>query len=80
MVAYPQTGRDGANQALDRDDTLDVDQFQIDRAIGMLGKANFTSPYPDATWLSGVPGDRVEGEACDFIELRYVRIYTRARL
>ncbi len=78
-LAYPQTGRDGPDQALDRDDTADVDQFQIDRACGMLGKANFFSPYPDATWIEGVPGERIEGETCDFIELRYVMIYFRAR-
>jgi hypothetical protein len=78
-VAYPQTGRDGPNQALDRDDTADADQFQIDRAVGMLGKANFTAPYPDATWIEGVPKERVEGEQCDFVELVYVMIYKRAR-
>ncbi len=79
LVAYPQTGRDGNDQALDRDDTADADQFQIDRACGMLGKANFSSPHPDATWIEGVPGERVLGEVCDFVELRYVMIYKRAR-
>jgi hypothetical protein len=79
-LAFPKTGRDGPAQALDRDDTLDADQFQIDKACGMLGRANFTpSSYPDATWLEGVPGDRVEGETCDFAELRYVMFYKRTR-
>lgn len=78
-VAYPQTGRDGRGQALDRDDTADADAFQIDRACGMLGKASFTSPHADATWIEGVPRDRIVGDACDFIEIVYVMIYKRAR-
>lgn len=78
-VAYPQTGRDGRDQALDRDDTLDADAFQIDKAIGMLGKANFTSPYADATWIEGSPADRIVGNGVDFLELRLVYIYKRSR-
>lgn len=79
LVAYPQTGRDGGDQALDRDDTLDADAFQIDEAIGMLGKANFTSPYADATWISGGVSDRIVGAAVDFLELRLTYIYKRTR-
>lgn len=79
LVAYPQTQRDGRAAALDRDDTLDEDAFQIDKAIGMLGKANFTPPYADATWISGSPPARIEGNGVDFLELRYVYIYKRTR-
>lgn len=79
LVAYPQTGRDGANQALDRDDTMDADAFQIDEAIGMLGKVNFTSPYADATWIEGGVDDREEGNGVDFLVLTLTYIYKRTR-
>lgn len=79
LVAYPQTQRWGRDAALDRDDVIDEDRFQIDKAVGMLGKANFTSPYADATWVEGAPPDRIVGAAVDFLELRYAYIYKRAR-
>ncbi len=69
-VAYPRTARYGADQSLDRDDVIDEDRKQILRAIGMLGKPNFTSPYPAATWLSqGENVDRTDGAACDFLQI-----------
>lgn len=79
LVAYPQDARFGKNQALDRDDAMDSDQFEIDQVIGMNGKANFSSPFADATWIAGVPGDRIEGTGVDFIELVYTYIYKRTR-
>lgn len=78
-LAHPQTHRDGRDAALDRDDTADADAFQIDKAIGMLGKANFTSPHADATWIEGSPADRIVGEGVDFVELRLTYIYKRTR-
>lgn len=79
LVAYPQTGRDGAGQALDRDDTLDADAFQIDKAIGMLGAANFTPSTADACWISGSPADREEGDGVDFLVLELTYLYWRTR-
>lgn len=79
LVSYPQTGRDGKKQALDRDDTLDEDAFQIDKAIGMLGRANFSYPYPDACWIEGAPIARIVGVAVDFIEFVLTYIYRRTR-
>ena len=81
LIAYPQTHRDGRGAALDRDDTADADAFQIDKAIGMLGKANFTSPFPDATWHEDSPGitERIEDDGVDFVEIEYVMFYKRAR-
>lgn len=80
LVAYPQTGRDGIKQALDRDDTLDEDAFQIDAAIGMLGRANFSTPYPDACWIEGTPIARIVGVAVDFVEFVLTYIYRRTRI
>lgn len=77
-IAYPLDTRYGADLSLDRDDIIAEDQFKIEKAIGMLGKANFTGPtYPDATWLrDGSGADRQAGEACDFLilTLRYAYI------
>ena len=80
LVAYPTTGRDGAAQALDRDDVMDADEFQIDVALGMLGRANFSGSYPDACWIEGAPMDRIDGASVTFIELRYTYIYRRVRI
>jgi hypothetical protein len=79
LVAYPHTHRWGSANGLDRDDVMDQDAFQIDEAIGMLGRANFSSPYPDACWLEGGVTERVRGTSCDFIELQLVYLYQRSR-
>ncbi len=71
LVCYPQTGRDGKDQALDRDDTLWADREQIEHAVGMWGRANFSPPYPDACWLAEGTDDatRETGTACDFLRI-----------
>jgi len=79
LVAYAQNARMGTGQALDRDDAMDADQFQIDYAVGMCGAANFSPPYADATWVDGSPASRIVGAACDFIQLEYTMTYWRAR-
>lgn len=69
-VAYPKTARYGADQSVDRYEVMRQDQRIIERAIGMHGKANFTSPHPDATWLiDGSGTDRLTGDdqACDYL-------------
>lgn len=79
LVAYRQDHRWGTGGALDRDDVLDQDAFQIDEAIGMLGKANFTSPHADATWIEGGVIEHVRGVACDFVQLELTYVYQRTR-
>lgn len=81
LVAYPQTSRDGRDAALDRDDTLDVDAFQIDKALGMLGGANFTGSYPNALWREDGSGiqPRIVGTGVDFSEILLVFRYYRSR-
>lgn len=71
IIAYPQNSRAGSQQSLDRQDMMREDQRIIERAIGMTGAANFTSPYPSACWLSGGT-DRDSGEACDYLILSQV--------
>ncbi len=42
-VAYPQTQRYGGANALDRDDVIEQDWLKINYAVGMYGRANFSS-------------------------------------
>lgn len=79
LVSYPHSHRWGRGAGLDRDDVMDQDTFQIDEAIGMLGKANFSSPYANATWIEGAPREVIRGASCDFVELELVYIYQRTR-
>lgn len=79
-VAYPQTARFGADQSLDRDDVIDQDAFQIDKAIGMQGGANFTpATNADACWIAGSPREIERGDGVDFLVLVFVYIYKRTR-
>lgn len=74
-VAYPQSNRWGGSNALDRDDVMDRDAQQINRAIGMAGGANFVGM--DACWIRGGVEPRVEGAGVDFLELRLTYIFMR---
>lgn len=49
IVAYPQRWQAGAG--LDRDDTMESDRIQIERAIGRDGFGNFALSHPNASWL-----------------------------
>jgi hypothetical protein len=80
LVAYPQTSRTGKGAALDRDDVIQQDRRSIDKAIGMIGRANLSHPYPDACWLkdgSDAP-TRVEGNGVDFLEFRYQYLFQQS--
>lgn len=80
ICAYPQTARYGEDQSLDRDDVMDEDAFQIDKALGMQGGDNFTpATSADACWIGGSPRDREVGDGVDFLILTFVYIYKRTR-
>lgn len=66
QISYPQTGRYGADQALDRDDVMESDRKQLEQTVGLYGQANFVTPNPDAGWRDCTV-DRVEGDAVDFL-------------
>jgi hypothetical protein len=79
-IAYQQAHRWG-DSALERDDVADQDVFEIDQAIGMLGKANFSPPFADATWHpdnDGVP-DRDAINGVEFVTMRVRYFYFRSR-
>ena len=65
-VAYPHNHRAGPGNAKARHSLMEQDRLQIERAIGMLGRANFTDPFPDACWLASNPV-RATGETCDYL-------------
>jgi hypothetical protein len=70
LVAYPQNNRTGSRAALDRDDAATEDRRQIEAAIGMIGRANFAPPYPDACWrLEEWDVTRTEGAGIDFVAI-----------
>jgi hypothetical protein len=64
-IAYPQTGRYGGDQALDRDDVIDEDWGRINGKLGIYGRANFTGAY-DCTPL-GAERSIERGSAVDIL-------------
>lgn len=58
-VAYPQTSRAGAKNALDRDTVMKQDQRLLEQAIGLGGGANFAGSFPNASWRGSKTARRV---------------------
>lgn len=77
-LAYPQSHRYGAANAMDRDDVMNADWKQINAAIGLYGRANFSSSH-DCTPL-GASKARETGAKVDFLvvtaRFRYQRAIT----
>ena len=65
IVAYPQTGRYGEDQAMARDKTIDQDYNAINYLVGIYGRGNFSSTH-DCTPL-GAPKDIERGDGVDFL-------------
>jgi hypothetical protein len=79
-IAYPQSHRYGAQNALDRDDVAQDDRDLIRNAIGLNGGANFVSPYPPATFIESQPAVLLQGASCDFHILRQTMEFARTPL
>lgn len=75
-IAYPVNARTGPQNALDRDDAMDSDFQQIELAVGVYGRQNFSTPYPDAVPL-GISKRIERGKACDFLVLTETFTYRR---
>lgn len=78
-IAYPQTHRYGAQNAMDRHDVMNQDYVKIRHAIGIDGRANFTTSDAgsyDATPL-GATKTREQGGKVDYLiviaEFEFVR-------
>ncbi len=70
MIAYPQTGRHGPDQALDRDDVIDEDWGKINGAIGIYGGANFPNNVAYACTPLGCEHEIERGGAVDMLTIR----------
>lgn len=74
-VAYPQTHRYGAANGMDRDDVLNQDWLKLNYAIGIYGRAGFSSTN-DCTPLGAVK-TRESGGKIDYLvvaaDFEYVR-------
>lgn len=67
-VAYPQTGRYGAGQALSRDDVIAQDWRRINGLVGIYGRSNFDDAH-DCTPL-GAEREIEIGTSVDFLVIR----------
>ncbi len=76
-VAYPQNHRAGQGNALGRDDIMEQDRLQIERAIGMQGRANFSGAFPDACWLANLVV-RATGATCDYLVINQTMQFIRS--
>lgn len=75
LVAYPQNGRYGRAQALDRGDIMVEDRHKIETAVGLRGWQNFVGEnVPNATWTDGESGHTSSG-AIDFVRIRQEMLY-----
>lgn len=70
LVAYPQTGRWGADGALDRDDVMDLDWGLINGQVGIYGMAGFTDD--GAAMCTCLGAEKIgirKGTTCDLLEI-----------
>lgn len=78
-VLYPTNSRTGPLAARDRDTAISRDIDAIERAVGMIARANFSAPYPDAVCTRWVTR-RVrapKGEPCDVLEIETTMRFQR---
>jgi hypothetical protein len=75
-IAYPQTHRYGAANAMDRDDVINQDWLKINAAIGIYGRNNFSSSH-DCTPLGAVK-TREQGAKVDYLVVRARYRYHRS--
>lgn len=68
-VAYPHTGRYGADQALDRDDVIDQDWGKINGKLGIYGGANFPNEAAYACTTLGAEREVDRGAVVDVLRI-----------
>ena len=77
-ISYPQSHRYGAANAMDRDDVINQDWKQLNYAIGLYGRGNFSSTH-DCTPLGAVK-TRETGQKVDYLfvtaDYEYLRSLT----
>lgn len=79
VVAYPLDFRAGPQMALDRDDAMEADSLQIERAVGLVGFAALEAAA-FCTVMAAPDREREQGQACAFTILRLPIGYWRETL
>jgi hypothetical protein len=74
-IAYPQDSRAGDDQAYSRDEMIEADRKQVNRATGLVGRANFTAPFPEACCIGSDLPDTRSGDGIDFLEITHRLVY-----
>lgn len=75
-VCYPQTGRFGSDNALDRDDAIQLDRKSINASVGLYGRGNFSSTH-DCTPLPGT-STMERGQGVDYLVFQLQYEFLRA--
>ena len=75
-VCYPQSGKFGSDNALDRDDAINQDWLKINKSVGMYGRANFSATH-DCTPLPATM-DMERGQGVDIMVVRLQFEFLRA--
>lgn len=77
IIAYPNDARAGKDQTRSRDALIGIDLDQLEKAIGLYSRANFTAPHPDACfrdWSSL----RLAQTACTYLTVDVTYAFIRA--
>lgn len=77
LIAYANDSRAGRDQTRARDQLIALDLDQLERAIGLYSRANFTPPNPDAyfrDWSSA----RIAQNACTFLSVEVTYAFQRS--
>lgn len=77
QIAYPNDGRAGSKQAISRDELISLDLDQLEQAIGLYSRANFTPPHPDAIWRDW-SSSRSTLDACTYLTVEVTYAFNRA--
>ena len=70
-VCYAQDGRFGRDNALDRDDVINEDWKAINAALGVYGRANFSSTHDCTPMPATMEMERVDGIDFMVVKLQY---------
>ena len=76
-VAYPNNARAGTDQTRARNALIGSDLDQLEKAIGLYSRANFSAPNPEACFR-GWDSQRVAQAACTYLVVDVIYAFNRA--
>jgi hypothetical protein len=77
IIAYANNARAGQEQTRARDALIGSDLDQIERAIGLYSRTNFSAPNPEACFR-GWDCQRVTQAACTYLVVDVIYAFNRA--